>query len=156
MPGRSVAEVQADPEFQALPPGDQQEILRRVMAAGVASYKGAPDQPLETPLLDPVDFAPTGMGAKAGATAGRKLAEGPLRGLFRWRMGSNPAAGFENVATAIQHTAPAAVRPTEATAEGLSQVMRSGSGQKALSASRQTGMNTLDAELRAAEKAAPT
>jgi hypothetical protein len=62
-------------------------------------------------------------------------------------MGGNPGKGFEKVAEAITKTAPEAMRPAEATAEGLASVMRSGSGKKALQASRQGGLDAIEKEL---------
>jgi hypothetical protein len=96
------------------------------------------------------------LGAKAGAAAGSALAKGPLRGFLRYRLGTNPGGGFEKVAETVADIAPKALRPMEATAEGLSTAMRSGAGQKALSASREEGIGGLFRELQAAEKAAVT
>ncbi len=42
-----VAELQADPEFQALPPAVQERVMSKLIPAGAAEYKGAPDEPLE-------------------------------------------------------------------------------------------------------------
>jgi len=203
MPTFSLDQIRADPEFQALPPEEQQKVLAVVQSAEarppgpgsptLPKYTGAPDLPLEPGIGDvsdktagrimrigsslvpgPIGGLTAGAGSlaadviegqepdlmHAGLASGTALAGagiGRLLGaLNKLRFGTNPAGGFKKVAEAVRDTAPSPVLPTEPTAQGLSDVMRSGTGKDALQASRERRFAPIQQELTAQTQANQT
>jgi hypothetical protein len=132
-----------------------------LFAREAAANRGVtPDLPLEAPGAipgtyglvpgDPIDLALMGAGGIfGGVKAATSAGSGLLRNILRWRLGGNPGAGFENVAQTLGRVAPPAMRPTEATAQGIADVVRSGAGMTALGGAKETVENAIAGELNA-------
>lgn len=69
----AVAELQADPDFQALSPAAQKRLLDRAMSTETAGYQGAPDRPLEPGIGDVSDKTAGTLARVAGPAAGAML-----------------------------------------------------------------------------------
>jgi hypothetical protein len=99
---------------------------------------------------DPIDLAMMlGGGIVGGVKAGASAGQGLVRDILRWRLGANPGAGFEQVAETLGRVAPAAMRPVEATAKGIADVVRSGTGMTALGGAKQAVEDAIASELNA-------
>lgn len=140
MPGQSIAEVQADPEFQALSPQAQQIVLQRMFSA----LPPTSDAPLESAINPLEEVATLGLGGLVGTAVGGLGAKG-LSQLRRFTLGT-PGVRRATREAVVAH-APEGLRPASSSIDDIAHVMRSGEGRAGLGAARQRGLDPIEQDL---------